>query len=427
MFGLRKAEYIWMIDESGLSPRRKVWLVLLNRLSIMVECISKQYVLGYASALTYNTLLAAVPVLAIVFAVARGFGFDEFVELRLRESLDQSPELADIVLGFVDSYLQHTRGGVFIGVGLVFLLYSLVTLTSNIEMAFNAIWHVGNSRNIYRRIADYLSVFLLLPFAIIILSGFNIFLISFRSILPDYQFVSDTVEHIVQFSPLGIACVAFILLYKFMPNTRVQFRHTVWPGITAGVLFMGVEYLYIHYQIKISSYNAIYGSFAALPLFMIWLQLSWSICLLGGLLCYANQNVEYYAVERASYDLSRRQRDTLILLLVSRLCKHFVSGLTPYTERTLAKEVRLPETVVRMLLSDLVGMGIIAETRLECDEYMHYLPAMDVNRITVQSVVRMLDKYGSESLRGTWHTDVPELETIRCLRYDGRDALLKDI
>lgn len=424
---MRNIDFIWSVNEQTLTPARKVWLRLLKRVSMAVECMIKNNIMSFASALTYNTMLAAVPVLAIVFAISRGFGFDSFVEARLRQTLDLNPEVADTIMGFVESYLQHTRGGVFIGVGLIFLLYSLLSLTTNIETAFNTIWHVRNSRNIYRRITDYISVFLLLPFVIIIFSGFNIFLISFRSFLPDYQLVSSTVERLFKLSPVFFMSLAFILLYKFMPNTQVRFKHTIWPGILAGVAFMATEYLYVHYQIKLSSYNAIYGSFAALPLFMLWLQISWSICLAGGLFCYANQSVENYAIERVSYDLSRRCRDTICLLLISRISKRFASGSVPYTERSLAQEVHLPETLVRIILGELVNMQLLAETHNDSSDVTHYLPAIDISRLTIKKVMKHIDRCGSETPRNVWQLSAPEWDRLRQLRFNDEDALLCEI
>lgn len=427
MLGLHKIDDVWTVNENKLRPWKRLGLRLLKRMVIAADCVNRQNVMSYASSLTYNTLLSAVPVMAIVFAVAKGFGFDSFVEMRMRESLDANPEIAETLLGFVNSYIQHTKGGVFIGVGLVFLLYSLLSLTSSIETAFNSIWHVRNSRNIYRRVTEYLSVFLLLPFAVVILSGFNIFLISFRGLLPDYQLVNDTVEHIVQFSPAVFAIVFFVLLFKFMPNTRVNVKNVIWPGVLTGILFFAVEYLYIHYQIKISSYNAIYGSFAALPLFMIWLQLSWSICLVGGVFCYANQSMEYYAIERTSDELSRRSRDVLSLLLVSKICKRFAEGAKPYSEGALARETRLPDTLVRKLLSEMVNMQLLAETHNESSTVTYYLPAIDVNRMTLKMVEERIDKYGSEAVGNMSGMCTPELERLRRLRYGGHDVLLVDV
>ena len=284
--------YIWSVNEKRLSSAASVGAGALKRFVITWECINKNHIMSYASALTYSSMLAAVPVLAIIFAIARGFGFDTIIETKLRSSLEGNPDIADTILYFVESYLQHTKGGVFIGIGLIFLLYTLLSLTSNIEEAFNTIWYVKRSRTIYRQIIDYISIFLLLPFVVVITSGLNIFLQTFSTLLPDTQLLSKTMSFFLHVSPVIFAIVIFMLLFKLMPNTRVKWRHTIWPAILTGTAFMAVEWVYVHYQIKLSAYNAIYGSFAAIPLFMLWLQISWCICLMGAQLCYANQRLQ---------------------------------------------------------------------------------------------------------------------------------------
>ena len=278
-------EHIWSVNGQNLNRMERLGLAVLKRLVITWECIVKNHIMSYASALTYSSMLAAVPMLAIIFAIARGFGFDAIIETKLRSSLEGNPDIADTILYFVESYLQHTKGGVFIGIGLVFLLYTLLSLTSNIEEAFNAIWYVKRSRTISRKITDYISVFLLMPFIIIITSGLSIFLATFRTLLPETQLLTGTMSFFLHFSPVVFAIVIFMLLFKMMPNTRVKWRHTIWPAILTGTVFMAVEWVYVHYQIKLSAYNAIYGSFAAIPLFMLWMQISWCICLLGAQLC----------------------------------------------------------------------------------------------------------------------------------------------
>ena len=247
---------------------------------------------SWASALTYNTLLASVPVLAIAFAVARGFGFDALIESKLYNVLDFSPEAADQIITFVNSYLQHTKNGMFLGVGIVVLMYTVVNLTSNIETAFNTIWRVRNSRSIYRQVSDYISISLLMPLIFIITSGFGVFLMTFAAMFDDMVIVTDTVQWVILFSPYIITSVCFILLYKLMPNTHVKWRYCVVPGMLAGILFQAMAYFYVHYQIKLSSYNAIYGSFAALPLFLVFIQISWYICLFGGQVTHTWQTME---------------------------------------------------------------------------------------------------------------------------------------
>lgn len=420
-------EHIWSVNEKRLSSLERLGLTVLKRFVITWECLTKNHIMSYASALTYSSMLAAVPVLAIIFAIARGFGFDTIIETKLRNSLEGNPDIADTILYFVDSYLQHTRGGVFIGIGLIFLLYTLLSLTSNIEQAFNTIWFVKRSRTIYRQILDYFSVFIFIPFVIVITSGLNIFLQTFRTLLPETQILSKTMTFFLHVSPVIFAIVAFMALFKLMPNTRVKLRHTIWPSILAGTVFMAVEWIYVHYQIKLSAYNAIYGSFAAIPLFMLWMQISWCICLFGAQLCYANQSLHTYAFERISDELSRRYRDTLILLLMSRICKHFASGLKPFTAHRLAVDTHLPDSLVGILLDELTRVQLLVEVHNEPGDEPSYLPAIDIHRITVGMVTRRIDSHGIENPSLVWQTGTPEWDALRSLRNEGEDALLIDL
>ena len=424
---LRNIDYIWSVNEQSLSPVRRWWLRMLKRIVITVECTNKNNIMSHASALTYSSILAAVPVLAIIFGISRGFGFGNYLEEKLRNSLQVSPELTDRVIEFVNSYLEHTQEGVVIGVGLIVLLYTLVALTSNIETAFNTIWYVRSSRSIYRQVTDYLSIFLLIPVLIVFTGGVNIFLMTFKDQFTEYRVVSDTVEWTIHTFPFVLACAAFILLFRFMPNTDVKWRSVIVPGIIAGLLFMLVQYLYFHFQIKLSSYNAIYGSFAAIPLFMLWVHLSWCICLICGVLCYAHQCLENYAFERSSTDLSRRYRDSLSLLLMCRICKRFAQGGSSFTVRTLARDTQLPETVVNTLLDELSNMQLVAEVYDEQGSTKHFLPAVDINRISVKMVMHRIDSYGTERLDRAWQQKTHEWEPIRNLRSHDEDALLVNL
>ena len=420
-------EHIWSVNERGLSWYERLGLRVLKRFVITWECITKNNILNYASALTYSSMLAAVPVLAIIFAIARGFGFDTVIETRLRNSLAGNPDIADTILYFVESYLQHTKGGVFIGIGLIFLLYTLLSMTRNIEEAFNTIWFVKRSRSVYRQILDYFSIFLLIPFVVVIISGLGVFLQTFKAFLPDTQLMSKTMSFALHVSPVVFATLAFMALFTLMPNTRVKWQHTIWPSIMAGLAFMIVEWVYVHYQIKLSAYNAIYGSFAAIPLFMLWMQISWCICLFGAQLCYANQSLHTYAFERISDELSRRYRDTLILLLMSRICKHFASGMKPFTAHRLAADTHLPDSLVDLLLGELTDMNLLVEVRNEPGDEPHYLPAIDIHRITVGMVTRRIDSHGIESPSHVWQTATPEWDSLRSLRNENQDALLIDM
>lgn len=419
----------WNIDERQCKWLPRMALLLFKRVYITIDHFINNNLGSYASALTYNTTLAVVPVLAIIFAIARGFGFDSVIESRLRTSLDSfGPEITTLVLDFVERYLQHTKSGVFLGVGLLLLFYTLVNLTMNIETAFNTVWQVSNSRNIYRRISDYISVFLLLPILMIITNGVNVAMLTLESWLSDYLALGSMFHVIVVLVPFLISSLVFVLLYKLMPNSHVRWSACVGPGVIAGLSFQGLEYFYIHYQIKLSAYNAIYGSFAAIPLLLIFLQFTWYICLIGCQLSYANQMVQEYSFERSVRGMSRRFRDTLSLLLVNYIAKGFAEGTRPMSQRALSRKAHLPEELVKVLLEELVSVGVLAVTHNNSGTKMLYIPAIDIHRLTVRMVVSRLDGRGTDNISPAWMLYNPDWKRLRHYRYyDTEDALIMDI
>ncbi len=243
-----------------------------------------------ASALTYSSLLAIVPILAVIFAIARGFGYNKYIEIWFRDALSSQPQVADILTDFVNSYLIHTQSGIFLGVGLIFMLYTVLMLVNNVEETFNQIWQVNNSRPIMRSLTNYLAMFFLFPIIIVVSMGLSIFMATIANKVEGLVLLGPAVSRLLDFSPYLLLSVLFILLYVYMPNTDVKFKSAIVPGILSGVAMQLLQLFYIHSQIWVTGYNAIYGSFAALPLFMLWLQISWTICLFGAQLTYTNQN-----------------------------------------------------------------------------------------------------------------------------------------
>ena len=393
---------VWRIDDTKETWWRRMGIGLTRRLVITVDGFLENNLTSYAAALTYSCLLAAVPVLAIIFAVARGFNFGTVIEEQLRANLSVSEDLADTVFGFIDSYLAHTHSGIFLGFGLIMLLYTVVMFTSNIETAFNTIWHVRSSRNIYRRVIDYVTVFLILPLLIVVTSGFSVFMITLTSLLSDYVVLSSTMEFVIQVTPMALWCIAFVALYKLMPNTHVRWRATLIPGLLAGALFQILQFLYIHYQIVLSSYNAIYGTFAALPMFMLWLNISWIICLVGAQMSYANQCVDEYAFTKDSQNMSRCDHDSLCILLMAHIAHRFSEGMPSYTTHTLSRETGLPHTIVQGLLDELTTVGLLSETHDDSGIRQHYLPQQDIHRMTINKILRALDSNGKGRISQRW-------------------------
>lgn len=264
---------------------------IYRTLLLTIRFFTAKRVMAKASALTYSTLLAIVPILAVVFGIARGFGFNKYIEVWFRDLLASQPQAADTIIEWVNSYLVHTQSGVFLGIGLVFMLYTVLMLVNNIEETFNEIWMVNSSRSIYRSFTNYLAAFFLFPIFIVVTTGFSIVMTTIASAMPDVLMLGSMVRWLLGFSPYVLMSLLFFGLYVSMPNTHVDWRCAIVPGIVAGVGIQWLQLFYVHSQIWVTGYNAIYGSFAALPLFMLWVQISWTICLFGAELTYTNQNL----------------------------------------------------------------------------------------------------------------------------------------
>lgn len=354
---------------------------LLKKLLLAIEFFTTRRVIDMAAALTYSTLLALVPILAVVFGVARGFGYNKYIEVWFRDTLSSQPHAADAIISFVNSYLVHTKSGVFLGVGLVLMLYTVLMLTMNIEKTFNAIWQVKHRRSLYRAITDHLAMLLIVPVVIVVASGLSI---AGARLLPYVLMV-----------------VVFMGMYMCVPNTKVKLRAVIVPGILAGVGMQALQLFYIHAQVLLSSYNAIYGSFAALPLFMLWVQLSWTICLFGVELCYTNQNMDELSFRLQVADISPRYRLLLATILLSRICQQFADGKRPYTALDLRRLTNIPIRITQDVLYMLVRAGLLNENSADDkDQEPTYQPAMTLQKLTLGTMIERLD------CMGEWHLDI---------------------
>lgn len=372
---------LWHVQRHNTTALAYCCCSLLKKLLLAVEFFTTRRVIDMAAALTYSTLLALVPILAVVFGVARGFGYNKYIEVWFRELLGSQPQAADAIINFVNSYLVHTKSGVLLGVGLVLMLYTVLMLTLNVEKTFNTIWQVKHRRSLYRAVTDYLAMLLLVPVVIVLVSGLSI--------------------AGARLLPYVLMAVVFMAMYMCVPNTKVRLQVVIVPGILAGVGMQALQLFYIHAQVLLSSYNAIYGSFAALPLFMLWVQLSWTICLFGVQLCYTNQNMDELSFRLQVADISPRYRRLLAIILMSRVCQRFADGKRPYTALDLRRLTNIPIRITQDLLYMLVRAGLLSENSADGkDQEPTYQPAMTLQKLTVGAMVERLDSMGG------WHLDI---------------------
>ena len=424
---------IWRVSEAEVTHTKFSFYNIIKTFALAIRRFNTDRITDKASALTYSTLLSIVPLLAILFAIARGFGFDQMMEGQIKSGLESQEVATNAILGFVQSYLKQTKSGVFVGVGLVLLLWTVVNLTEKIELTFNNIWQVKKARTIYRKITDYFSMFLLLPILIVVSGGLTIFMSTMIKSMEGFVVLAPILKLLVRMIPYVLTWFMFTALYIFIPNTHVKFKHALISGIIVGTAYQAFQFLYISGQVSVTKYNAIYGSFAAIPLFLLWLQISWTICLFGAELTYASQNIKNFSFEKDTKNISRRYRDFLSILIMSVICKRFANGETPYTAEEISLEHKIPIRLTNHVLDLLQDINLIHEvvTDAKSDNIL-YLPSMDINKISAAYLLGRIDTNGSEDFKvdkeeefkNHWQTLI---ESRDLLKSKDSGILLKDL
>lgn len=391
---------IWRITEDEVNRTTFSVYTIIKTIYLCINRFTKDRIANKASALTYSTLLAIVPILAIVFAIARGFGFDNLMESQIISGFGGPTETTTVIIQFVNSYLSQTKSGIFIGVGLVTLLWSVLNLINNMEITFNRIWQVKKARSMYRKTTDYFSMLLLIPILLVLSGGLSIFMSTMLKNVEDFTLLAPISKFLVRLIPFVLTWFMFTGLYIFMPNTKVKFKHALISGILAGTAHQAFQFLYISSQLWVSRYNAIYGSFAALPMFLLWLQISWTICLFGAELTYAGQNIRNFSFDKDTRNISRRYQDFVSILITSLIAKRFEKNVPPYTAEEISEECQIPIRLTQKTLYELQEINLLHEVVTdEKSEDISYQPSLDINKLNVALLLDKLDTHGSEDFK----------------------------
>lgn len=386
---------IWSFDLYQKGPLRRAVANVVKVVVIAVRTFLDDKVMTKAAALTYSTLFAIVPILALIFAVARGFGFENIVTGLLENGIMKENENVDTVMRFIDGYMQYVSSGAFIGIGLLFLLFSVYSLADNIEGNLNLIWKVKQSRSMSRKITDYFSLVILLPIGIILLSGTSMLADKIIARMAGFQLLGEFSKFLLKDAlPYIISGLIFTGFYIFMPSTKVKFKYAIIPGFIVGCLFQILLNFYLDGQLALSSYNQIYGGFAALPLFLFWLNITWAIILFGSELTYVSQNNDNFNYFKEPDKISRRHEDFYSLMVMSSICKQFNMHQPPMTRKELADQLHIPLRYVVASLDTLTDAKLL-ETVLKGDEREPaYVPATDTKQLTVVKVLSAINNSG---------------------------------
>ena len=393
---------IWRFRARDL-PKRKSFLIKLLRIFVLsIRGLIEDRGSLRASALTFWSALSVVPVVAMLFGIAKGFGFERTLERQLIEKLEGQEEVVSWIIKFAHSALETTRGGLIAGLGILILFWAIIKVLGNIEDSFNDIWGVKKGRPFLRKITDYLSLMMIGPVLLIMSSAATVLITSQIKIIVQklslLGAVAPFIFFLLKLLPYAAIWVLFIFMYLFMPNTKVRFGSGVLAGIIAGTLYQIFQWVYIGFQIGVAKYNAIYGGFAALPLFLIWLQVSWFIVLFGAEISFAHQNVHTYEFEPDCLRVSHSFKRLLSLRVVQLLVKDFSKGERWCDETEIAQKLEIPIRLVRQLLFELVEAGIISPVRLDDYDTSAYQPARSPEKLTINYVLNALENHGSDDI-----------------------------
>jgi membrane protein len=388
-------EKIWHIRLDKVDKKQSFLLRQLRIFTLAIKGFNEDKCLTKATALTFYTLFSIVPILALAFAISKGFGYEKDLQILISGNYPEYKEVLDQAFISANSMLANTKGGVIAGFGIVLLLWSVLKLLVSIEENFNEIWEIKKGRTWIRKVTDYLTVMLISPLLLIVGGGLTV---AIQTRVGDMHMLDAVNTILIKLLAYGLISCVFAFLYLVLPNTRVSFKSAVVAAVISTVLFELLQWAYVKFQIGANSLNAIYGGFAALPLFLIWVQYSWYVVLFGAEIAFANQNVDHYELENQITKLSVRYKKVISLMIANLVAKGFFNGDKALTSIEIAHKLDLPVRLARNIINEFVSSGIFIEMISEKDKETVYLPGITESKFTVKQLIEKMENHGVNSL-----------------------------
>lgn len=420
-----RATRLWQYGTVEIWNERKnsVKVKVIKTINLSVRSFLSSDIQSQACAMTYRTVLAIVPALAMLFALGRGFGLQTLLESELYSIFHAQKEAITRMLAFVDSYLNQASEGIFVGIGLLFLLWTLISLVSSVEDSFNAVWGVKTGRSIWRKVTDYTAMLLILPVLMICAGGLNMLMSSTIDAIFHFKFLTPLVSVFLEAGSWIFTWLFFTAVYMLIPNVKVKFTNAFIAGVFAGTGFLVLQWVFVTGQMYVAKYNAIYGSVSFIPLMLIWLQLVWVIVLSGAVLCYASQNIFEFDFKEDVDRISLRYREKVIMAVATVIVHRFVESQPPLTVRDIIVGYHLPSRLVGDAVESLVSAGLVSRVVMdEKNELIGYQPAMEVDKITVSEVRDRLEASGRHGFIPSFDSMFPGVVDI----YDRMTKQLND-
>lgn len=392
---------IWSLPDTHGSRLKSFSIKQLKIILLAIYKFDQTHSRLQAASMTYYSVLALVPTLTLIYGLMKGFGLEETLKTELYRHLSSHREFIDALFNMAQSYVADMHGTVFAGIGLTLLLWSVFKTLNTIESAFNDIWGIKESKPVLRKLSDYLSVFLICPLLIILSGSVTVYVSTEINYIRETFFFLGPFVPLVYvflfFMPFIVICMVFSFMYIFMPNTQVNFSAGIWGGFIAGTLFQIAQWSYILFQVWIGRMNTIYGSLAAIPLFLAWLQISWMIVLFGAEVAFARQYLKTYEFEPKDHDPSPHAQKLAALMIMYASVKNFEQGLGPCTVPKVSEHLHLPARFTQNIASDLVHAGLLSQVHIDESKIFAFQPARTIDDISVKDVLDVFEYRGQEN------------------------------
>lgn len=397
---------LWLMETGEFSALQMLLLRTARFVVAVGQGFGADRCMLRASALTFTTLLSIVPLLAMMFAVLKGFGIQNSLEPLILKNLAVGSEG---LVGEIIRYIDNTNVARLGVVGLTALIMTVLALLSNIEESFNNIWGVNETRPILRRFSDYFSVVTIGPIFVLAAISMTSSLASIDLVahLRENSYLGPVIPLLFKAIPFVGMWITFTVLYIFMPNTRVDYGAALVGGVLGGTLWQLAQWGYIHFQVGVGRYNAIYGTMAALPIFMVWLYVSWLIVLLGVEMTYVWQNLHLAPsdIRGAEIDFASRELVALTAMLV--VAEAFARGEPPWNLERIAGRLNLPPHLAQDILRQLVRLGFLSEVKDGGNAHAAYQPGRSLDGLMVHDLLQGLK---TDGVRYTRLRRIPERE-----------------
>lgn len=331
-------------------------------LRLVLAGFAQDQCLVRAAALAFSTTLAVVPFLAVAFSIAKGFGFQNsaFTRGLLFQLTAGNKDAVSAIVGYINNTSVKTLGSV----GLLFLFVTVVSLLAVIEKTFNTIWGVKAARGPWRRLSDFMAVILACPLLFIVAVSLTATVQSsaVMRVVHEVELISALYLTLLKLLPWLATGAGLFFIYAFIPNTRVRPGAALAGAVAGGLLWQLSLAALIRYQTFFAvNYNAIYGSLAQVPLFLVWMYLSWAIILFGAEVSFSVQHRETFAQEARAAAYSFEDRHKLAALALGLMSRAFASGEPPLSNDALAQRLGAPVKLVNEVLFMLAAAGIAAK------------------------------------------------------------------